>query len=1179
MSATDSSGSSGNKPPLAGHPERRTDLDVLPGFVSPPAGYGEVPFYWWMGDTLTKERITWQLDQLEGQKITGLQVNYAHSDEGGLLWGLSFPSDPPLFSDSWWELFGWFQDEAKKRGMSVSLSDYTLGSPGQGWYTDAIIAEHPDICGSTLEFSMQNVSVGDTVGLQWKAETLTIAAWRVNPQGSIETVLMDGRTDGDEWDWACPEGHWEIIEVFAKKHPVSIDPMNPLSGKKVIEKFFQPFEDRNPGEAGKSLNFFFSDELDFGISGNLWNGRFAEEFKRRKGYDLVPELPALFRDWGTRTAKVRLDYRDVLVKLEEECYFKPVFDWHEQRGMIYGCDHGGRGKNVLEFGDYFRTQKWNQAPGNDNPFLESDIIKNKVASSISHLYERERTWLEGFHSSGWGTSTADVADALFRNLVSGHNLLSLHGLYYSTKGGWWEWAPPCNHFRMPYREHFKNLLECSERLCYLLSQGVHRCDVALMYPVAPSEAGLGGEESVRAAFSLGEALYNESIDFDFMDFQSLERAVITEKNGRQPAEIRVAGEAYRILILPAMRAVRYSTMEKALEFHRAGGYVFALGCLPEASDHTGSVDARLDAMTAIIFGKGRFFASEAPLLAAVNQAFPRDFVCLDAASNTGPGKLKPWVMHRRAGRRDVYAVYHAEESSRCFFRAHGAVELWNPWTGETRPLSPLETGPDGTVLSLPLAATELQLIVFSPAVSRPVIDRPFPGALVSSRSISGSDWEFKLVPTRDNRYGDFSLPATPEIIGAEVHRLRYQDDNDPPSQWRDVSVSYGPHFLLQGPFPDGTRLEDLREENWKPYEYSLRLGIEGDPGHQGYHGLKGELGSDCIALGRRSFTQTGTEYLEESEGPLYFLKTSVFAEKAERVSVHSGTLRPDTIRLNGHALTGSADFLDLVPGSNMIILEYRGPGKTRFILETSDAPADWIQKVPLAMPHFRKPGVCRFDPYPDRIASEQTYCFRSPPALEEMQFLCRGQVRVFFNGAKATVADLGKEHGDTRYHVRTPRKEAGCSEVCIKVSAPAGFYGGSVFPEAIRLTCGRGTIDLGDWSAIDGLYSYSGSARYRKTLNLALPENGERLVLNLGDLVSSAEVTVNGQGAGIRVCPPWKFDITALVREGSNRIEVLVCNTLANHYTTIPTRYRGSLKSGLIGPVMVETLKTRVKQQ
>jgi hypothetical protein len=36
---------------------------------------------------------------------------------------------------------------------------------------------------------------------------------------------------------------------------------------------------------------------------------------------------------------------------------------------------------------------------------------------------------------------------------------------------------------------------------------------------------------------------------------------------------------------------------------------------------------------------------------------------------------------------------------------------------------------------------------------------------------------------------------------------------------------------------------------------------------------------------------------------------------------------------------------------------------------------------------------------------------------------------------------------------------------------------------------------------------------------------------------------------------------------------VLVFNTLANHYVTIPTRYRGELTSGLLGPVTINTVK------
>ena len=42
------------------------------------------------------------------------------------------------------------------------------------------------------------------------------------------------------------------------------------------------------------------------------------------------------------------------------------------------------------------------------------------------------------------------------------------------------------------------------------------------------------------------------------------------------------------------------------------------------------------------------------------------------------------------------------------------------------------------------------------------------------------------------------------------------------------------------------------------------------------------------------------------------------------------------------------------------------------------------------------------------------------------------------------------------------------------------------------------------------------------------------------------------------------------MKAGENQIEVLVCNTLANHYTTVPTWYCGQTTSGLLGPAPIE---------
>ncbi len=1163
-------------PPHAiGFPSRDADLDVRPGFARPPAGYGEVAFHWWLGDPLTRERLQWQIDQLAGKGVSGLQINYAHSDQGGRSWGLTFPSDPPLFSEPWWDLVQWFLKSAKERGMAISLSDYTLGF-GQGWYVDEVLRENPDLNGATLEHATRFAEAGREVTWDLPANTLALTAYRIDdgavvPGSGLD--LRDRMADG-RLQWTAPPGRWRLDLVRSQVAPWSLDPMNLESGPQIVEKFFQRFEDRNPGEGGKGLNFFFSDELGFGVEGHLWTGRFAAEFEKRKGYDLVPDLPALFVDIGPRTPKVRLDYRDVMVALSEEGFFRPVFDWHQRRGMIYGCDHGGRGRKVAEFGDYFRTQRWNQGPGADQPRLGKDVIKAKVAASIAHLYERPRVWIEGYYGSGWGTTSAQVADATFANFTMGFNLLTLHGLYYSTHGGWWEWAPPGNHFHMPYWAHMGELLHCTERLSYLLSQGHHRADVAVMYPVAPVEAEMEGEASVEAAFGLGEHLYGQGLDFDFMDFESLARAETRD------GELRVSGEVYRVLVLPSMRAVRHSTLRKAVELQRAGGLVVILGAPPEASDRVGRDDPEVDALVAAL---GTRASTPAQVVERIDAALERDY--------RGPGS----ILHRRIGPRDVYMVYGAAKDTEVTFRATGRVELWDPWTGRTRPLPIVAQTTTATALRLPLTEKEPQIIVFQPGVPAvaSAVAEEVPGHAIPLEG----PWEFELVPSLDNRWGDYHWPPTETLIGAEMRRLRHSPETGPDPGWEEPSFddtswpratnSYGPMFWMLGPLPedvDATALDarladiesvdpavpiehDGRSSTWRPYEFSWRWGIEGDPGHQGYHGLKAQVSDDFIALGRLSFTPTDSKYEKEPEGSRYYLWTTVLSDRARPARLRMGGHRPAAVWLNGVRVGADATRpVDLHPGPNPLLLRFDSVGRGHVVV---DAGADPPVSPPgaLAMRWHDAPDILSFDLQPRRAHPAGWYRFTSPPGLRALTVPARGEVRVWAEGK-----ELEAEAGG-RFVVARP--SAAPITVAIRVAQQRGHYGGAALPEPIRLECGPGAFAPGDWSENDGLASYSGGASYRRTVALTTEQARGQVVLDLGRVVASAEVRVNGRRAGIRVAPPWTVDVSPLVRPGDNRIEVLVYNTLANHYSTIPTRYRGSAVSGLLGPVSLQTSPRR----
>ena len=44
-------------------------------FITPPKGYGNVPFYWWNGESLDIDRLEWQLEKTCGKR------SQRHSDK------------------------------------------------------------------------------------------------------------------------------------------------------------------------------------------------------------------------------------------------------------------------------------------------------------------------------------------------------------------------------------------------------------------------------------------------------------------------------------------------------------------------------------------------------------------------------------------------------------------------------------------------------------------------------------------------------------------------------------------------------------------------------------------------------------------------------------------------------------------------------------------------------------------------------------------------------------------------------------------------------------------------------------------------------------------------------------------------------------------------------------------
>jgi hypothetical protein len=341
-----------------GFPNRDATLDVLPGFKTPPAGYGEVPYWWWTGGKLDVDRMIWQLRELHKKGISGVQVNYSHYDGNG--W-MTDQDEPNIFTEDWWKVYSKVSEECSKLNMGIGLSTYTLDWPrGAPNLFFQLFYSRPELNAIQLEKGPQfKVKGGETKTFDCAADQFAARAYPVKDskiqRGGVDLApfIKDGKVT-----WTAPDGQWEIWTFRAVPQKGSLNPLMAGSGDTVIKGFFQPFQDRNPGKTSKGLNYFFNDELHIGVGKFAWNPDFATEFQKRKGYDLFEVLPAMWADMGNITPKVRMDYADVRMSLMEERYFKPIYTWHVSRGMIFAADSGGRGLSPNEFGDYFRATRW-----------------------------------------------------------------------------------------------------------------------------------------------------------------------------------------------------------------------------------------------------------------------------------------------------------------------------------------------------------------------------------------------------------------------------------------------------------------------------------------------------------------------------------------------------------------------------------------------------------------------------------------------------------------------------------------------------------------------------------------------------------------------------------------------------------------------------------------------------
>ena len=296
--------------------------------------------------------------------------------------------------------------------------------------------------------------------------------------------------------------------------------------------------------------------------------------------------------------------------------------------------------------------------------------------------------------------------------------------------------------------------------------------------------------------------------------------------------------------------------------------------------------------------------------------------------------------------------------------------------------------------------------------------------------------------------------------------------------------------------------------------------------------------------------------------------TSVIANDKGIYEILKGKEKPTKLFVNHSGVDPKSKIIELNKGANQVLAVYSKSCETYLAFRKPGFPKP--RKQPISMCWYNDYGLLPFDCSYSGRAKSALFAFESAPGLTTFTFEAYGNVTVWVNGTKIKLSSGPKQpDGLTPYAAELGQIKTKGVQVVLKICYQTGYKGGAALPQFIRQNCGKGSISTGDWSKIQGLKAYSGGVWYRKKLTVDASDVKKRVELDLGDVVSTAEVLVNEKSAGIKLTPPWKFDISGLTVAGENQIEILIYNTLANHYTTIPTRYPGSLVSGLLGPVSI----------
>ncbi|MGQ9591157.1 MAG: glycosyl hydrolase, partial [Planctomycetota bacterium] len=767
------------------------------GFFDPPDSAKPWAYWWWLDGNASEEGIVRDLEEMRRQGISGFLLFDAGEGKGS-------PVGPTFLSSPWRELFGFAVREAARLGFEMGVNLCSGWNAGGTWVTpehaakkivwsevavegpgklELDLPQPPLTRGHYRDVAVLAIPRREREGrpaiqhLEVKSGRKGIwtntrnSPWEELPETPGEEDCARGEVldlterlgPGGRLSWEAPAGRWCVLRFGSTllgsltkcaspgSQGLEIDPLS----AEAMDVHFRETAEKLIADAGpharSTLRWLHVDSYEVGadVGGEqpTWTPRFREEFRARRGYDLLPFLPVLagkIVDGRGVSNRFLRDYRLTIGELIAEKHYGRLAELARSHGLGTHPESGGPfwphidalaclGRSDIPMGEFWKRKVegedwvWYRA---DYPL--SDTVKQ--AATAAHIYGKRLSQAEAFTSMGpnWEEAPWDLKDigdlAFAAGLTRNVLCFYVHQPRLDIVPGW-QWEAAGTHFdrNVTWWSRSSAWLRYLARCQHLLAQGHFVADVLYF----------AGEDV--PSFVPGRAFLDPPLptgrDYDVTNAEVL----LTRLGAREGRLVLPDGMSYRLLVLPGRRTMSPRVLGKIAEIVRAGATV--LGARPErapglegcpgsdeevrrlAAELWGDVDG--ERVRERRFGLGRVIQGRSIEEVLLSDGLPPDFEVSGA-----PSGAIAWI-HRSAPEAEIWFVSNQTDREvriQCAFRVSGrAPELWDAVTGEVRDAE--EFSDDGlrTAVPLVLAPRGSVFVLFRrPAAAREGRGRNFP---------------------------------------------------------------------------------------------------------------------------------------------------------------------------------------------------------------------------------------------------------------------------------------------------------------------------------------------------------------------------------------------------------------------------------------------------------------------